>query len=365
MNTSDLSCFNFTHGLVKTVLISKLTLASLGVVACTLVIFLILVSKGYKLFVYRLVIYFMSITFFQALIFIAEVVPVHQVHSIVKVRKGWDPLCTMFGFLDQIALWMGILAILWITFYLLKIIWNLHKVQNRDMQQLPEENDQRPKHQAFSKHELLGLVVVLVFPLTFNWIPFVSGMYGISGLWCWIKLTKDNCRQDFTVGLTLQFSLFYGPLMVVIFFCFIGILVIVVFLCKGSLNKWGLARRQYQRGTREMMIVLLCPFLYNLLCFLLLANRIYSAISTKHDDAISYPLWIAHAIGDPCRVLLPPLAVLLHPNLWKNLICRNRNRDETETYFSVPPEDSDIPDGIRIKGRKFVSSYGSVLPAAM
>ena len=364
MNTNNLSCFNFTHGLAEAVLVSKLTLVSLGAFACTLVIFLILVSKGYKLFVYRLVIYFMSITFFQALIFIAEVLPVHQVHSIATVRKGWDDACTMFGFLDQIGLWMEILAILWITLYLLKIMWNLHKLQNGDMEQLPPEDGQQPNHQPVSKLELLGLTVILVFPLTFNWIPFVFGMYGISGLWCWIKLTKDNCYNDFTVGLSLQFSLFYGPLVVVIFFCFFGILVIVVFLCKGSLNKWGLARRQYQRGTREMMIVLLFPLFYTLLCLLLLANRIFSAIGTKHEDTGSHPLWVMHSVGDG-RVLLPPLAVLLHPNLWKNLVCRNCKKVETETYFSVPPEDSDIPDGIRISGQKFNNSYGSVLPAAM
>ena len=66
------------------------------------------------------------------------------------------------------------------------------------------------KHQADKpKHEVSGLVVILLLPFIINWIPFVNDMYGLSGIWCWIKLTNGDCHGDYTLGLVYHFTLPY------------------------------------------------------------------------------------------------------------------------------------------------------------
>ena len=55
-NTSN-SCFEFAKDQLKVLHVSKTCIASLAIVACGLVVFLILCFKGHREFVYRLVLY--------------------------------------------------------------------------------------------------------------------------------------------------------------------------------------------------------------------------------------------------------------------------------------------------------------------
>ena len=59
MNINNSSCYNFSKMESDAASYTKLCVASLGIVACLLVIVLITLSKSYKHFVFRLVIYFM------------------------------------------------------------------------------------------------------------------------------------------------------------------------------------------------------------------------------------------------------------------------------------------------------------------
>ena len=55
-NTSN-SCFEFAKDQLKVLHVSKTSIASLAIIACGLVVFLILCFKGCREFVYRLVLY--------------------------------------------------------------------------------------------------------------------------------------------------------------------------------------------------------------------------------------------------------------------------------------------------------------------
>jgi hypothetical protein len=83
-----------------------------------------------------------------------------------------------------------------------------------------------------------------------------------------------------------------------------------------------------------------------------LINRIYSTTHTNSNDyPQSYPLWIIHAVADPGRILIPALAFLLHPQMWKNVRgCGTLSMNALSVYtkFSVPPEGPDISEGITI-----------------
>ncbi|XP_064389922.1 uncharacterized protein LOC135337848 [Halichondria panicea] len=344
-------CHNYTDSDFNIIFTTKLVVSSLATVTCIAATLLILCAKAYKRFVYRLVLYFMIAVMFQAISLILEQTPIihNKPDSQVEVRNGWDVPCSIFAFLDQIALWIGNFVVLWIFLYLLHLVWNLYHLK------LVQQS------QKISKGEIIALFAIFILPLTFNWIPFATNMYGLSGLWCWIKETENGCTSDPTIGLVLIFTLFYGPLMFLMVFGFASLLVIVVALCKRWKSVQGLVRQRYTKGIKEIVFVMMYPILYNLICIFLVVNRINSAIRSSRGEPPFYPLWLAHALADSFRTLLPPLAFLLHPSTWGNLMCvKKREEDEDTEYFYVPPEDSDIGEGITIRGTKQIE-YGSVL----
>ena len=112
---------------------------------------------------------------------------------------------------------------------------------------------------------------------------------------------------------------------------------------------------------KHIGFVLIYPLIYCLFCLLLLINRIYSSVHTySKNNPNNYPLWIIHAVADPSLVLIPALAFLLHPCVWKKVIaCQTSPQDSitAHTKYSVPPEDDDISEGYTIRPNSGL--YGS------
>ena len=355
-STNNLSCYNFSKREYDAAYGTKMSVATVGVLMSLLVIFLVLISKSYKHFVFRLVIYFMVADTLQAIAHILELIPVAHIENEVIVRPGWNSLCAAFGFFDQVTVWMGNVGILWIMLYLLWLIHQLKKLLGGAQ----PENVQL--YQMSPKTELIGLFFLLFFPFTFNWIPFIWDMYGLSGLWCWIKISRYGECKDFQLGLILMFSMFFVPLILIILFSFAGFLAITFILCRGAIDQKGLAGKIYQRGIKEMVLISIYPIVYNILCLIIIINRIDSAVNVGGTNKTPYfPLWMAHAFADPARVLLPPVAFLLHPKSWKSMFGNRKLESSSQTRFSIPPEDSDIDKGITIYGTAPIGDCPEVL----
>ena len=342
MNKSNETCFEFTKDQLKVVYALKSCIASLAIIACGLVVFLVLCFKGYREFVYRLVLYLMIPDILESLTNILEWLPVHSgKDDVVSVKKGWGGMCTAVAFLNQISLWMESLVICWIVLYMLTLtirILKTHTMHN----QLP--NDDETQRKKCSKAELFGVLFCMFFPFTFNWLPFVWGMYGLSGAWCWIKLTQGDCHSSYKLGLSLMFVLLYGPLLLVMLFGLFTLTFIAIILCvkvRGHKDD----NAMYRKGMLEIVMLMAYPIVDSLICSLLVVNRIYYSVYTVPNGLHpSYPLWLAQAIADPARELIPPIAFLLHPGTYRKLMCR---KEQTDTYFDVEAEDSDI-QGYRV-----------------
>ena len=322
-SSNNLSCYNYSTVEFEAIFSVKVSVASLGVIASAVVILLILISKSYKLFVFRLVVYFMLADIFQAIAHILELIPVkwprdgmNGIEDVVKVKNGsWEGACVAFGYLDQVTLWMGNVVILWIILYMLRLTHQLKKIQDG------VQDDIRQYWSSFK--ELFGVFLVFIFPFTFNVVPFGLGMYGLSGPWCWIKLSKDGLCENFCLSLALMFIMFYVPLLIIILFSFAGFVAIATILCRGALGKKKVARKVYRRGVKEMMWMSIYPIIYTLLCLIIVINRIYSAVKKDLEKPL-FELWLAHAIADPGRVLVPPIAFLLLPKSWKSMFGKKR-----------------------------------------
>ena len=55
--------------------------------------------------------------------------------------------------------------------------------------------------------ECIYVLFILIFPLTYLWIPFLHDNYGLSGASCWMRALDDNCTN---VGLADQLIFAYG-----------------------------------------------------------------------------------------------------------------------------------------------------------
>ena len=346
-------CLKFSKSIADVILYLKVILGSSGVLLSLCPVVLIGLSRIYKQFVYRLVLYLMAVNIAQALCQVIELIPVEVIQDeermTIRNGTGWKEVCAVLGYLDIVTAWMGNFIIIWIMLYMLTLSWQLHRLQSKRQATPPPNNNSHAR-------EKIGVLLLVFSPFLFSWIPFVMHMYGISGLWCFIKTASDNgCNdRDFQhLSLTLMMVMFYGPLMGILIFGLVCMVAIIVLLRRSSRDLHGALRQRYRSSMKEIGLVLIYPIVYCLFCFFLLVNRIYSTTHTNSNDyPQNYPLWVIHAVADPGRILIPALAFLLHPQMWKNVrACGTSPTNAVSAYtkFSVPPEGEDISEGYTIR----------------
>ena len=348
------TCYNFTKMELESAYYTKLSIAALGILLSGVVLLLFCISKVFRNFVYRLVFYLMLLNLAEAAILLMEVLPADMQDGEVFIRPNWGSVCSLFGFLDQIISWMGFTAIFWIMINKLWLTYHLYKIQD-GMQ--PESINIR---KVSKKVEIVAISSLFITPFVLNWIPFIWGMYGLSGPWRWIKGTRSAC-DDITLGVTLMVLLFYGPIALIVLFSFISFTVIVIIVCRRASKLKGGNRKKANHVIREMILIVSYPLIYNILCVLLLANRIKEAINADQEPPF-FPLWMAEAVADPARTVLLPLVFLVHPKSWKNMFGKQEN-DFNESEYIVPPEDDDIEEGISIcsSNKLEAFTYGALL----
>ena len=333
------TCFNFTTKTATTVQNIKYSLGALTVIANFLAIVVILLSKKYKDFTFRLVIYLMTTDILQAVAIILEVIPIEVPNETTPARvridgRGWTDFCAASGFIGMITLWMGNIVIVWIVLYLLLLGWRLYR-------------GQQGEKSTRIKLEIIGVLFLFTAPYVIGFIPFLldNDMYGMAGLWCWIKQMHHVCGDLGKTPLTVVLTFFYGPLIAIVFFAVICMTIIIGLIWCGAVRRHTrtIIEDRQQRLMKETLIVLAYPVLYCSVCLLLLANRVYSIV--HYDKTPLVGLWITHAVADPVRVMLPAIGFLLHPYIWKDLCthkpqtsnskperpdhCKNVNSDDT------------------------------------
>lgn len=217
---------------------------------------------------------------------ILEIMPMDHSAYPIAVREGWEPACTAFGFLDQVTIWMSNFIILWIVGFICWLMMLSHDKINVFFSDV-------------TVTEAVGICCCFFLPFTFNWIPFTTGYFGASGHWCWIKLTATgDCEtdRDITQGVQYMFIFYYGPLLLIMLFTSVVSIVAVVVWCKNIVRSDPI---------KDMIFIVVYPILFNLVCCVITANRIEDIRRVKDNLEPCFPLWVAHAMADPTRTLLP------------------------------------------------------------
>jgi hypothetical protein len=356
VNYSELKCINFTVHTARSVLAIKMSLSSLAIVVNLAVIFFIVYIKKARDFVYRLILYLMITDVLQAIAIIIISQPVTVPSDLVpaRVKPGWSNACIGSGFASMATLWMGNIVVFWIVLYILWLGWSLYRrVYRKRMPRGRTENERASAHSTRLQRtiicrEVLGVFFLFLTPIVIAVIPLFPnrGMYGISGLWCWIKLHNHACGDLGTLPLAFELIFFYVPLMVIVLLVFIFIMAAFICCCRGEVRRHDKNKELKKRYTKEIVIIVAFPLAYCCICLILLINRIYSTVHQTDEEAPFVPLWIAHSVADPVRVVLPALAFLINPWVWKD------TRARTLSFPAERPSDRMSDEGDR-------SSYGS------
>jgi hypothetical protein len=220
------------------------------------------------------------------LVQVLELLPATYVNGHVGVRSGWENVCSIFGFFDQVTAWTRDLVVIFIVVQLFFAVRN-------------PEGFRKRQSECSKIAEAISICLCFLVPFTFNWIPFLDDYYGLSGHWCWIKLVVKDCDdQNVKEGSIYMMTLYYCPLML--------IALITSALCVYMAYKWCIG------GNKDLSIILviLYPIVFDALCFIMFINRVDSAVRIGKGETPSYSLWVVHSIADSVRTLLPSLAVI-------------------------------------------------------
>ena len=148
--------------------------------------------------------------------------------------------------------------------------------------------------------EILLVVVSVVVPALYVWVPFTVVPYGETGPWCWIRTLDRHCHR-LKGAFWEQMGIWYLPFGVAAFSSFFAIVLFLVGLCRYLPN----IERQ-KKGEACVLIAFLFTF-----CLLFLIEFISYIIS---DQVMTdyYSVWMLYAISTPLSGVTLPIGLLIY-----------------------------------------------------
>ncbi|XP_062521380.1 cyclic AMP receptor-like protein A [Corticium candelabrum] len=254
--------------------IARLCAASLSLLGCVFVIFIIVLFKKYRFFSQRLVLWLSVAALMDTIAYI-----IGEPH---QVKNG---ACIFEGFWMMLFDWS---VLLWVSCITFNLFWNVVK-----------------RHQT---NKLEGVYHVISWGIAFviACLPLSDGIvYGPAGLWCWIHYGENAWR----------FGIWYIPL-----FILIGIMIItytyVIFVINKRTTTWGGTMGAHTVEEERSMVQLkqdvkqlrLYPLAYFVANLFPLVNRIQNAASSGTHDNPIFTLALLHALTAPLQGLLNAVA---------------------------------------------------------
>ena len=328
-NFTNKTCFEFSKHDFESIIWANAGVSMLAAATSSLVLMTIVFFKAFKKFVHRLVLYLNIAVLANSIVTTLEVTAVEDKCGYIILRN--EDLCMAVGALAEYSMWVLQLIVCWITVHL--FVLAVLKRNNNSL-----------------KYEIGGIIVCLAVPIPFFIVPFldfkIGILYGLSGAWCWIKTTNQNCHK-YEAGEIEQFTLWYGPLVVIVTMNFLAMFIVIIVLCKGTREADipNQLRNQYKKALKESLPLLFYPILADIIVCLTLINRVFYVVTKK----TTFGIWVENAVAHPCLLLFIPLAFLLHPYTLKKLNCLKLRKaarkwghhsERSHTHFVVSRQDT-------------------------
>ena len=287
-------CVSHLSATQKNILISVYGgVAGFSALFCVAALLLTCYHRLYRRFAHRLVIYQLLSALVFLLVSASELSFIDYNNSSTTL-KG---LCGAVGFLLSVTVGTKFLVTFWLTFYLF-----MFAVFSKDLYRL----------------ELLYIITSIGIPLLFDWIPFVNGLYGVAGAWCWIKNWEGDCaNKKILLGTIEQYLFLYAPGMTLFFIDFVLVITTITVLLyrsycsRKSLETDPLLKRQVEKqrkALKEILPLMSYPIIFMIIFLPSLIQRIYGAIIPETN----FFLFVLHAATGPSWGLFVGTTVIIH-----------------------------------------------------
>ena len=295
-----LNCTNMTLQQLHYMTIIRSTVALICMVVLVVMLLALCVSKAYKSFVQRMLIYLVTAAILD------ELFQASSLENLLRFSHQ-EMTCTVLGFLtnwvDNISSLHSLSIIIW-TIILAFIHLNY------------------PHYSSVSLStcwkiviDVSYLVLTILLPLLVMWMPLKNGNYGIAVAWCFIRAFNEDCKD---VGFVDQMVAGYG---IYGFIEVIGILAmagVIIVYCRLSANYTRVKALLLQNLGLTSFVLL--SFLIVCTC---LAIRIHSAL---HNWTQPYAVWLLHGASIPLFHLIIPLGFFgsFYFNYFRNKFCKKK-----------------------------------------
>ena len=310
--------------------------AMVSALCCIFVIIVIFMLKKHHSFIQRIIIYHCLASLFRALSIILRL---HRL-GYQNETSAINTLCVISGFTGQVTAWCLIMDYCVITFTLLMTA---------------------VFHKNVARLEGLYVVLIFVFPFTFNWIPFINNSYGRYGSWCWIRNLNYNDCSQYNFGIILQNALQNIPQYILAVVLMPTYVIVIVFVARQRCrmkgkeeHDWETTAKLRERLNEEVWPLLFFPFGVLLLNIIPLINGIYESVNVAEP---LYALWILTAIFTPLQGGYIALVYTLDRRTLRRLthsilkVALLKRKDEIREY---PSKAVEMTDSINDTNSKYV-----------
>ena len=264
-NSEDTSCNDSikVKNDFRPVLIACCITGAVSALMCILAIALIVRLRMYKSLTNRIVLYLLVAVLFYCLTTVFGISALW--HNYWKGEHY--KLCVVEGFLNGYSSLVLFFSTLMVTLHLTIMVLFTSS------------------YEKITKRTCCTCTILDAFYLLFSWIlsliiawiPFVHNNYGLSGLWCWIRMYNDNCSWN-EKGMLEVYGTDYGELILGLSLNNFVLFVVVVTLCKRSCyNTFSL---EYRKVLKQILPLIIFPIIYQVLNLIALINHIYQSVKS-------------------------------------------------------------------------------------
>ena len=309
------NCTNYTDDELKSLNLAKCISGAISLLTVASILLFLVFYKAYTTTLQRL---FFHLTIVTCL---------HDVSFVIELEHrfkyfGQEQFCAFIGFFDTWTANMVYNFIIGINVFLVYTVY-------RQFRGDPFSRLSNSKYPRLILECTFTLLMVFL-PLTYLWLPFTNGTYGIgsSGLSavCWIKDVQKDCNT------TQPYSqVIYAQAILVVVACIVHILFTVGFavvFCRLAHTYRGMKHKHF-KNVRDVFL---------LMCFLLTSVALDSPpvvflLVTVGNETETYVFWMYTQVGPPAAMLIYPTGFFFYLYSLKKLKWKSIKRaaDEWKT----------------------------------
>ena len=286
---------------------------------CLLVIITIIRLNNYFMYSQRLILYLAIAAFLHSISYTLARV------NYYTPRYLFDDYCYFGGFFDMYASWAEVLALCCLTF---------NVFVNAVMDRWPS-----------TKLQYVYPLVMFLGPLLWCWVPFLNQTYASTLGWCDLRTVDEQCNR-FVFGSILLFTLWYGPVYILVIVCFLAVSVAAIMIHRRSRMWLKIYNPEHQQAgwrlKNEVKPLIWYPVVYLLLNVFSFINTVDVVINPNNASVV---LLYLRVLTSPLRGAFIAIVYAIHPEIrsrftWRCLcaLCHSGSVRSEYEFISSSPE---------------------------